>query len=187
MQILRGFASIRSVRSGLLHHVVDVPREHRADRMNGFMAIEPFRLQSQRRTSHRQLVVGNLVLDDGMNNRVRRLACGALTDTAVIGQDRSMRCCSSRASQRSGISATIASYLRIGRFVRLMSDVELSERQAAPHPIAQEFRRSRHPESLRSTMVTGSARDGRSLRHHLRASQTHRLNLDAHGAPRACR
>ncbi len=41
--------------------------------MNRIMTIQPFGHQSLRRASHRQLGIGNLVLDDGVNDGVQLL------------------------------------------------------------------------------------------------------------------
>jgi hypothetical protein len=58
----------------LAHQIVYVSGNQRTDRMNGFVALESFRHQSLCRASHRQLVIGDLVLDNDVKDGVRLFA-----------------------------------------------------------------------------------------------------------------
>jgi hypothetical protein len=86
-RILVGCSFTRlAVRACLSHQIVDASSNHRADRMNGFVAIEPFRHQSLCRASHRQRVIGDLVLDNDVKDGVRLFARRANTLAPMIRQ-----------------------------------------------------------------------------------------------------
>lgn len=52
--------------------------------MNGFVTIELFGHKSLRCAAHRQFVISNLVLDDGVNNRMQFLAWETDPRTSMI-------------------------------------------------------------------------------------------------------
>ena len=54
--------------------------------MNSVVAIEPFRYQSLRRASHRKFVIGDLVLDNDVNDGMHRVVRQANTRSSMIGE-----------------------------------------------------------------------------------------------------
>lgn len=63
-------------RPDLARQGVDVAGKHRADRMNGLVTIQPFGHQSLCRASYGQPGIGDLVLDDDVNDSMQCLARG---------------------------------------------------------------------------------------------------------------
>ena len=53
--------------------------------MNSVVAIEPFRHQSLRRASHRKFVIGDLVLDNDVNDGVHLIVWQANARSSMLG------------------------------------------------------------------------------------------------------
>src|SRR5215204_7261501 len=83
--VRRVWVSVRGrFRFDLPHELVQMHDKNRTDRMDGVVAVEPFRHEALERTDRDLLSQRDLVLDDGMNDRVHRRAWQANTLAAMV-------------------------------------------------------------------------------------------------------